>query len=352
MGDVLRPMRPAWAGDLRASSTGGLDFDRDSRSGPPTTRRYRRIGPGSSSRPMPLRTRAGVRFGAMTAQHRPANRSWPTRTCSTGRSPLAVAALSLVAVFAGAPDVGPAGIVNLVLLLLQALPLAVPSAVAARGRARRARRDAGPARDPAAGRRAAVEPRPARRPLHRRRAARAAAGDRHPRRLRHCARGVGAPARRPAGWTASVIQTEIFFVVAWFVGDAARIRRLYARSLRDERARLLEARARGGEPAGGRRGAGADRPRAARRGDAPRQRDRHPGRRRAARARDAAGGGARRARGDRRHRSPGADRHAPHARHPRRGREPGADARARPAWTTSSSRCALAGLRRRAVGRG
>ena len=38
----------------------------------------------------------------------------------------------------------------------------------------------------------------------------------------------------------SVIQTEIFFVVAWFVGDAARIRRLYARA-RAERVRLLEA---------------------------------------------------------------------------------------------------------------
>ena len=38
----------------------------------------------------------------------------------------------------------------------------------------------------------------------------------------------------------SVIQTEILFVVAWFVGDAARIRRLYARA-REERERLLEA---------------------------------------------------------------------------------------------------------------
>ncbi len=41
-----------------------------------------------------------------------------------GAIAVAVAALSLVAVFAGAPDVGPAGIANVVLLMLQALPLA------------------------------------------------------------------------------------------------------------------------------------------------------------------------------------------------------------------------------------
>jgi signal transduction histidine kinase len=45
----------------------------------------------------------------------------------------------------------------------------------------------------------------------------------------------------PAGFQA-FIQTEIFFVAAWFVGDAVRIRRLYMRAL-EEQARL-EARGR------------------------------------------------------------------------------------------------------------
>jgi signal transduction histidine kinase len=157
-----------------------------------------------------------------------------------GAIAVVVAALSLVAVFAGAPDVGPAGIANVVLLMLQALPLAVrrrwPLAVVLVVLGALLAQLA--ILPPDAELRSSLGPLVA---LY-------TAGEQLERRL-----GIGilvgfgvmlaALSLRHAGLPEglqSVIQTEIFFVIAWFVGDAARIRRLYARA-RDERVRLLEA---------------------------------------------------------------------------------------------------------------
>ena len=157
-----------------------------------------------------------------------------------GAIALAIAALSLVAVFAGAPDVGPAGVANVVLLMLQALPLvfrrrwplAVVLVVLAALLVQLAILPAD------------AELRSSLGPL----VALYTAGEQLERRL---AIGIllgfgvllGALSLRHAGipeGLQALIQTEIFFIVAWFVGDAARIRRLYARA-REERARLLEA---------------------------------------------------------------------------------------------------------------
>ncbi len=157
-----------------------------------------------------------------------------------GAIAVAVAALSLVAVFAGAPDVGPEGVANLVLLMLQALPLAFrrrwPLAVVLVVLGALLVQLA--ILPPDAELRSSLGPLVA---LY-------TAGEQLERRL-----GIGiligfsvllaVLSLRHAGLPdglQSVIQTEIFFVVAWFVGDAARIRRLYGRA-REERVRLLEA---------------------------------------------------------------------------------------------------------------
>ena len=156
-----------------------------------------------------------------------------------GAIAVVVAAISLVGVFAGAPDVGPAGIANLVLLMLQALPLVVrrrwPLAVVLVV--------LGALLVQLAILPAGAELRSSLGPL----VALYTAGEQLERRL---AIGIligfgvalAALVLRQAGLPdglQQVIQTEILFVVAWFVGDAARIRRLYAQA-REEQVRLLE----------------------------------------------------------------------------------------------------------------
>ena len=103
--------------------------------------------------------------------------------------------------------------------------------------------------------------------------------------------------------------------------------------------------ARGAGRAGRARGTRADRPRAPRRRHPPRQRDGDPGGRRGARHRQAARRGAHGARGDRDHRSAGADRHAPDARDPRRAAGDGARCPASTGSASCSSRCGRRGWR-------
>ena len=57
----------------------------------------------------------------------------------------------------------------------------------------------------------------------------------------------------------SLLQTDLILFVAWLVGDAARIRRLYTDNL-VEQARLVDTGARGAHAQGGTRGTRADRP--------------------------------------------------------------------------------------------
>jgi signal transduction histidine kinase len=157
-----------------------------------------------------------------------------------GAIALVVAAISLVGVFAGGADIGAADTADVALLMLQALPLAVrrrwPTAVVLVV--------LGALVLQLAILPAGAELRSSLGPL----VALYTAGERLERGL-----AVGILAgfgvlvailvllRAPLpGSLQSVIQTEILFVVAWFVGDAMRIRRLYARE-RDERVRLLEA---------------------------------------------------------------------------------------------------------------
>jgi signal transduction histidine kinase len=157
-----------------------------------------------------------------------------------GAMALAVAAISLVGVFAGGRDLGAADTADVGLLMLQALPLAVR------------RRWPLPVIGIVLGAlvvqlailQAGAELRSSLGPL----VAMYTAGEQLERRLSiGILVGFGVllavlvlrQAPLPDALQ-SVIQTEILFIVAWFVGDAMRIRRLYARE-RDERVRLLEA---------------------------------------------------------------------------------------------------------------
>ena len=151
----------------------------------------------------------------------------------------ALTILSLLALFAGAPDVGPGGAVNFALLLLQSAPLAlrrllpIPVFLVVFG-ALALQMIILPA---------GAELRSGAGPL----LALYTAGERLERRVALPLVAVtlvviGAlfvgRTELPEGLQA-LIQTELFFAAAWFIGDSVRIRRLYTRSV-EQTAELLE----------------------------------------------------------------------------------------------------------------
>ncbi len=151
----------------------------------------------------------------------------------------ALTILSLFALFAGAPDVGPGGAVNFALLLLQSAPLAlrrllpIPVFLVVFG-ALALQMIILPA---------GAELRSGAGPL----LALYTAGERLERRVALplvavtlVVIGVLFVGRTelPEGLQA-LIQTELFFAAAWFIGDSVRIRRLYTRSV-EQTAELLE----------------------------------------------------------------------------------------------------------------
>ena len=255
---------------------------------------------------------------------------------------LGLTALALFAFAANAPDLGPANALNLTLVLLQTVPLIARRRFPGCGPANRGRGAVLAAADLPAGAvfNAGVGLLVA---LY-------TVGERLERCISLALRcsspacwAASCSAERVPGRPAAFIQTEFFVAVAWYVGDASRIRRLYTGASRSRRG--CWSGARGAGPAGDPRGAGADRPRAPRCGHPSRQRDRDPGRRRP--CAPSTGGRTRRAARSRRSTPPVARRLTEMRRMLGmlgEAETPGPDARARP-----PGRPARAGARGRAV---